>query len=112
MRKKIPSHVKKYVAWGQKWTCNICKNMLPANFEIDHIVALCNGGTDDVNNLQALCPNCHSTKTIHDLHTEYHFSSDVENNNQTKFNELPLSMYRVWDETLKQVVVKSIYFKD
>jgi len=32
-------------------------------FEIDHILELSNGGDNSINNLQALCPNCHSFKT-------------------------------------------------
>jgi len=33
------------------------------NYELDHKTALCDGGTDDDTNLQALCSNCHSWKT-------------------------------------------------
>jgi len=31
--------------------------------EIDHIVEVTHGGTNDISNLQVLCPNCHSVKT-------------------------------------------------
>ncbi len=31
--------------------------------EVDHIVALINGGTDDDDNLQSLCRDCHVMKT-------------------------------------------------
>ncbi len=31
--------------------------------EIDHIIPLKNGGTNDIENLQALCKRCHSKKT-------------------------------------------------
>jgi len=34
-----------------------------AGFQIDHIKELHNGGSNDISNLQALCPNCHSVKT-------------------------------------------------
>jgi 5-methylcytosine-specific restriction protein A len=34
---------------------------------IDHIVALCNGGTDDDSNVQPLCIECHDAKTRRDL---------------------------------------------
>ena len=50
---------KKTVASNQKWNCNICKNMLDETYEIDHITPLYKGGTNDIINLQALCPNCH-----------------------------------------------------
>ena len=31
--------------------------------QVDHIVELCHGGTNDISNLQVLCPSCHSVKT-------------------------------------------------
>ena len=35
--------------------------------EIDHILAVCNGGDNDVSNLQCLCKGCHRIKTNNDL---------------------------------------------
>lgn len=35
--------------------------------EVDHIVAIVNGGTDDDDNLQAICKACHEVKTAADL---------------------------------------------
>jgi len=34
--------------------------------EVDHILSKANGGTDDENNLQAICKVCHRIKTITD----------------------------------------------
>ena len=51
------------VAYKSKYKCNACNILLPPTFEIDHIVELRDGGTDTYDNLQALCPNCHSLKT-------------------------------------------------
>lgn len=31
--------------------------------QIDHIVELRHGGIDSIDNMQALCPNCHAAKT-------------------------------------------------
>jgi len=33
----------------------------------DHIIAKCNGGSDDPSNIQLLCANCHEDKTREDL---------------------------------------------
>ena len=43
--------------------CHMCKMLLPPTFEVDHIIELQDGGKDEYNNLQALCPNCHALKT-------------------------------------------------
>ena len=48
---------------AQNWQCKLCHIKLPGNFEIDHIVSLKSGGTNDCHNLQALCRNCHGEKT-------------------------------------------------
>lgn len=37
--------------------------MLEATYQVDHTVALMNGGTDNVNNMTAMCVSCHAKKT-------------------------------------------------
>ena len=54
---------KKRVAAKQKWVCAVCKNLLDETFEIDHIVPLFGGGTNDERNLQALCKRDHALKS-------------------------------------------------
>jgi 5-methylcytosine-specific restriction protein A len=61
--RNVPESVKKYVASNQYWKCKSCKNLLDETYEIDHIVALEDNGTNDLENLQALCRNCHGKKT-------------------------------------------------
>lgn len=41
----------------------VCSRLLPVPFDLDHVIALADGGTNDMNNLQALCQNCHAAKT-------------------------------------------------
>tara|TARA_A100001015_G_C15044776_1_gene742749 strand:- start:6272 stop:6799 length:528 start_codon:yes stop_codon:yes gene_type:complete len=53
---------KKYVASSQDWKCKNCLNKLEATFEVDHVVELQDGGTNDISNLVALCRNCHGKK--------------------------------------------------
>ena len=37
------------------------------NWEVDHIVAIINGGENRETNLQALCSSCHAAKTAGDV---------------------------------------------
>jgi len=54
---------KKFVAAQQGWTCGGCNKQLPAWFEVDHKVRLEHGGSNHVDNLEALCRDCHGRKT-------------------------------------------------
>jgi len=54
---------KKYVASNQNWKCGECNSQLNAWFEVDHKIRLEHGGGNDVNNLIALCRECHGKKT-------------------------------------------------
>merc|ERR1712048_181781 len=65
-KRKVTDSMKRYVAAAQEWKCGHCRMKLPASFEIDHIVALCNGGSNERSNLVALCRNCHGEKTINE----------------------------------------------
>ena len=66
LKRNVPAHVKKYVAASQGWKCKMCGLMLDANYEVDHIIPLCEGGTNKIDNLQALHAPCHSKKTFFD----------------------------------------------
>ena len=62
-RQPISAALSKRVAHSQKWACATCRDMLPSAYQIDHIVALADGGADAKHNMQALCANCHADKT-------------------------------------------------
>ncbi len=64
IKRSVSETKKKYVASSQSWTCNHCKQQLDATYEIDHVIELQNGGTNDITNLVALCRNCHGKKTM------------------------------------------------
>jgi hypothetical protein len=66
-KRRVTGHHKKYVASSQKWKCKMCGKLLDHSYEVDHIVPLYKGGTNDVSNLQALCRNCHGKKTMSDV---------------------------------------------
>jgi hypothetical protein len=65
-KRSVSETKKKYVAASQNWLCGDCKRQLPAWFEVDHVIALHNGGSNEVNNLLALCRDCHGKKTAMD----------------------------------------------
>lgn len=54
---------KKFVAAQQSWHCGHCKKQLPGWFEVDHKIRLEYGGSNHVDNLVALCRDCHGKKT-------------------------------------------------
>ena len=63
IKRNVSPKTKKIVASNQYWKCNICKKLLDFTFEVDHINELRYGGNNEIDNLQALCPNCHRRKT-------------------------------------------------
>lgn len=62
-KRSVSETKKKYVAANQDWKCGHCKQQLDHTFEIDHRIRLEYGGGNDVQNLIALCRNCHGRKT-------------------------------------------------
>jgi HNH endonuclease len=62
-KRSVSETKKKYIAANQDWKCGQCKSQLDHTFEIDHRIRLEYGGGNDVQNLIALCRNCHGRKT-------------------------------------------------
>ena len=65
--RNLSNLVKKTVASSQKWQCKGCNDLLNECYEIDHIKCLKDHGSNNISNLQALCPICHRRKTNIDL---------------------------------------------
>jgi HNH endonuclease len=56
-RRKLPYRA----VWDRDdWTCQACSTH--RDLTVDHVVAVANGGTDDMDNLQTLCQPCNSSK--------------------------------------------------
>jgi hypothetical protein len=66
-RKKFTSMFRWLVAYSQEYKCALCSMLMPPHFDLDHITPLHKGGTDDRQNLQALCAACHSQKTFGEM---------------------------------------------
>ena len=62
-KRSVSETKKKFVAARQNWKCKNCNCQLPAWFEVDHKVRLDRGGDNHINNLEALCRDCHGEKT-------------------------------------------------
>jgi hypothetical protein len=63
-RRRITPLQARTIAARQRWICPVCKKILDASFEIDHIKSLAHGGRDDDTNLQAIHKTpCHVWKT-------------------------------------------------
>lgn len=62
-KRSVSETKKKFVGSRQNWNCNECKQQLKASFEVDHIIRLEHGGSNEVDNLVALCRGCHGDKT-------------------------------------------------
>lgn len=64
-RKKINNVVRQQIVEKQQNTCGECKQLLSLPyFQLDHIIGLQFGGTDEESNLMALCGECHNIKSI------------------------------------------------
>lgn len=62
-KRSVSETKKKFVASRQNWKCGDCQQQLSAWFEVDHKVRLEYGGSNHIDNLVALCRECHGKKT-------------------------------------------------
>ena len=62
-KRSVSETKKKYVASSQNWKCGECQKQLNAWFEVDHKIRLEYGGSNHIDNLVALCRECHGKKT-------------------------------------------------
>lgn len=62
-KRSVSETKKKFVASRQGWKCEDCGDQLNAWFEVDHKIRLEYGGSNHIDNLVALCRECHGKKT-------------------------------------------------
>ena len=63
-RAYISPITRRLVASRQRYRCSICKQLLPPDWELDHIRPLWRGGNNGIANLQAVCRfPCHQMKS-------------------------------------------------
>jgi len=62
-RQKIPLKTRELIRNKQENKCKQCTHELTPYFHLDHEVAMRFGGNHDIDNLQALCAECHTRKS-------------------------------------------------
>ena len=62
-KRSVSETKKKFVASRQNWKCGQCSEQLNAWFEVDHKIRLDHGGSNHIDNLVAMCRECHGQKT-------------------------------------------------
>jgi 5-methylcytosine-specific restriction endonuclease McrA len=62
----IPQAVRNYVFQRDNHQCQSCgKTHQNSQLQIDHIIPLATGGSNDISNLQTLCSQCNQKKKHH-----------------------------------------------
>ena len=61
-RKRVTPFISKKVAASQQFKCAMCGELLQEDWEVDHVLSLQRGGSNDLSNLQALHKRCHAYK--------------------------------------------------
>jgi 5-methylcytosine-specific restriction endonuclease McrA len=68
-RKPIPEVVRQYVFERDDFQCQNCGRSTlhdpTVKLNVDHIIAITKGGSDDLSNLQTLCSRCNQQKSNH-----------------------------------------------
>lgn len=63
-RRGFTQKIKDKIKHRDFYRCNKCLSI--ENLEVDHIIPLIKGGSNDIDNLQTLCRSCHCIKTKKD----------------------------------------------
>lgn len=59
----MPPEVREYVFKRDRHQCQACGKKPPeVKLQVDHIIPLAKGGTNDISNLQTLCQGCNLAK--------------------------------------------------
>lgn len=64
-RINLPPEVRKYVFERDNYQCQSCQkvDLTAKNLQVDHIIPLAQGGTNDMSNFQTLCAKCNREKS-------------------------------------------------
>ena len=106
-RIKFTKEFKEMVLEKSKKKCAGCKCCLKAKkYDIDHVRPLANGGTNQIDNLQALCKACHQDKTANEneqgLYVKFSDTESCFNNTVQEIMNNPLSHAYAFVEPIKE----------
>jgi 5-methylcytosine-specific restriction enzyme A len=114
-RIKFTKEFKEMVLEKSKKKCAGCKCVLK-KYEIDHIRPLANGGTNQIDNPQALCKACHQDKTANENEQgQYVKFSDTEscfNNTVQEIMNNVLSHVYAFVEPIREPTTKKLFTID
>ena len=79
--------------------CANCGVGIVGSFAVDHIVALCNSGTNAEHNMQPLCRNCHSAKTAQDVAEKAKVAAVRRKAHGAKYSRQGFRGWRAFDGT-------------
>lgn len=80
-RKPIPGHLRHKVFVRDNYRCVECgATNMETTLEIDHIIPVSKGGTNDIDNLQTLCKECNRAKSATIWNVEYGSTFDSNSN--------------------------------
>jgi hypothetical protein len=107
-RVRIEEKVVEEILKGQDFKCKVCECMLvekhdgyeDLKYEIDHIIPLACNGTSDINNLQALCKECHFDKT----------TSEKDNGDYLAYSEITSTYHPTIEDIVKSEQSKRYAF--
>jgi len=91
-RRRFSSYEREIIGHRQGWKCIACADMLQPAYHIDHIIPLAAGGRNALDNLQAMCPGCHTHKTY-----------DENKERAAKQRELSTGISRFFDKFLMKM---------
>ena len=63
---EFTSHQRRRILERDEYACRACGDEQAEELHIDHVLAICLGGTADIENGQTLCARCHHKKTASD----------------------------------------------
>jgi DNA replication protein DnaC len=92
-QKRVPftKEVKAQVLNKSTNKCATCKEKLSTAYQIDHIKPLAGGGSNEIDNLQALCMKCHKDKCEKDTQNDDYFKVSEYN---SSFNKVTSAIFQ------------------